>query len=168
MTTYAILSTVVFFCAAFWLGVLAGRWMLARKINCGAVFPQLGRRGIRGWFVGQWYRVIRFKPDYRMAPFRTDLKTGEMYQALPGKGTEPMEGWGPPMCASPEQRERAHTLAVANRQAVGSRIGPDYSNLTDEELEERAKGARLGDGLTAELAWRRYRKQQEPSDGGAA
>ncbi len=71
--------------------------------------------------------------------------------------------WNLPFCASRDQRNRDRDLNDGMNNPLW-RSRPDYSNLTDEELAERMKTARLGEGVIAEYGVRQFRKGELRED----
>lgn len=107
---------------------------------------RFGERGLPGWFLGQWHRLIRLRPDWRMVTH---------------KGVS----WGPPACASAERRAEYEGLIDTASQEGAWRGVPDWQHLSDDELAERVKTAKLGEGLFAEAGYREWRKQAETKGG---
>jgi hypothetical protein len=114
---------------------------------------KFGGKGVKAaarvWLRGQWHRLIRLKPDYRMQ----DVGSHGRVQKEGGGGV----AWGPPMCADPERVRAARSFNEALSQSEFP-DGPDWSRLSDEELAEKLNRARIGDGLLAEAGYRQFKR----------
>jgi hypothetical protein len=146
---------------------LAALWLAIGPIKSYAKWKvRFGHRGIPGWFVGQWYRVkakFGWRPDYRMTPEPRVVKSippNEGCGWLGGaEGVGDFTEWNPPACADSRLKRPGRPPQVNQRLAAAKEKGNDWSKLTDEELAEEMKTARIGDGLAAEAGYRQFMKQ---------
>ncbi len=121
---------------------------------------RFGHRGVWGWFVAQWHRVIRLKPDYRMVAPDRPLSPGEGYGAVGSSDGGALVRWGSPACSLTEEQRRRTLGADVGDQGSAQKKMPDWSGLSDEELAERLKRPCLGTGLLAEAGYRAFRKNR--------
>lgn len=118
-------------------------------------------RGLSFWryLKSLWHPRLTFKEIeelYRPLPGRRgkDLPIGEMYAALSEEGGELVE-WMPPAFRGEQSPWVMPTTEDEVKKAIAAM--PDWSRLSDEELAEKLKTARLGSGLIAEAGVRAMR-----------
>jgi hypothetical protein len=156
MTTVIAVAALVLAIAA-----LVQHWViwnvtgLPRVLKYWDRIPRFGPAGLRGWIRAQWHRVRPPKLDYRMVP-AGERVVSKMYGAQESTDGQ-WHPWGPPACQPEKVTDWARSVDGANAEFSLKDL-PDYSDLTDDELAEKVKTAKLGDGLLAEAGLRAHRR----------
>jgi hypothetical protein len=137
-------------------------WRSWRKWAWWRYTLRFGERGIPGWLLAQWYRLRPPKIDYQMVPPETPAEPGRFYPALAKEGEHPWAQWGPPACQCGDENPGELQRRLSDPEAVKKMLAemPDWSGLTDAELDEKVKTAMIGSGLLAEKGYRDFRKGQ--------